>query len=964
MPFATAVPLGRGATGEVLKAWDEEHGRHVALKLLHRTDPESLARLQREARAQRRIDHPNICDVYGVSETPDGRPYIAMRFVDGLPLGEALKGEPLERKLDVMATVAETVQAAHAQSLIHRDLKPGNILVERRDDGRLHPFVLDFGIVRMEDVPGATVTGEVLGTPGYLSPEQASGSRGIDRRSDVFALGVLLYELVAGHNPFLGGSKVESLLRVLEGPPPPLRSAAPQVPADLEAIVDRALETEPRRRYPSAQALADDLRAFLAGRPTQARPTTFVTRVRRRLRRHPRATAAAAVAVAGLVGLLVTAVAGERDARARAALAERLAQRAGEIEARARFLQLLPQHDVGPAMARLEREAEDLRAVVEASGSRARGSGDYALGRALYALDRPGEALDHLRSAFDAGSGADGLAAVTARALAAHYDDRRIEMAGTPGARERLREDLARDVERYLAPPGEAPPEDPWSLAMVAFHTGDLDTALRHIGDAQAAEPWRFEADLLEGLVHRERALDLLRAGRRGEARDALDGLLTSSRRAADKAPSAADAHYALCDAAPLEARFLPLDDPAEALDALTRLEDRARADCGRALAVDPRRHKAPVRLGMLLNFTAHLALRLGEAPDPRLREVEALAAQSLAIEARNAQAYALRAAGRLTLAGHALQLGEPVDDPLFEGAVADMERALELRPGRPFEWEWLGTCYGYWAFSRTDAGMPSSLPLYRKSVAAYRRALELGASSPTTVHASICEVEARAGEEELAHGRDPAATLKRALDACGQALEISPDYSEAHTQIAAAHLTAGRGDLALEALRRRLDAAPGDPEASRHLVRAHLLLAEEAMDVGDSAAVHLAAASSALGAIANPLPREHRRLEARVALLAAADLHASGGGWRAALARARGLVDALPGDSPSPKVELLRVETLRRSAEMTAGADPGGSKRMARRGLERVTEALARRPDDPALRRERARLDAVLAKP
>ncbi|MEO1085118.1 MAG: serine/threonine-protein kinase, partial [Acidobacteriota bacterium] len=263
MPFATAVPLGHGGTGEVLKAWDEERGRYVALKLLHRTDPESLARLQREARAQARIDHPNICDVYDVSETEEGRPYIAMRYVDGLPLDQALRDEPLERRLEVIADVAETVQAAHAHSLIHRDLKPGNILVERDDEGRFHPFVLDFGLVRHEGLPGATATGEVLGTPGYLSPEQAAGQRDIDRRSDVFALGILIYELIAGVNPFLGASKVDSLVRAVDAAPPRLRSAAPQVPRSLEAIEGFVVASEGEER--SAEGVVADAVGEVAG---------------------------------------------------------------------------------------------------------------------------------------------------------------------------------------------------------------------------------------------------------------------------------------------------------------------------------------------------------------------------------------------------------------------------------------------------------------------------------------------------------------------------------------------------------------------------------------------------------------------------------------------------------------------------------------------------------------------------
>ncbi len=982
MPFATAIPLGQGGTGEVLKAWDEERGCHVALKLLHRGDPDSLARLQREARAQARLDHPNICDVYEVAETPDGRPYIAMRFVDGLPLDEALENEPLERRLEVLAEVAETVQAAHAQSLIHRDLKPGNILVERRDDDRLHPFVLDFGIVRLEGVPGATATGEVLGTPGYLSPEQASGSREIDRRSDVFVLGILLYELIAGHNPFVGDSKVDSLMRVLRCAAPRLRTLVPQVPASLEAIAEKALEREPRRRYESAQALAGDLRAFLAGRATQARPASWVTRSHRRLRQHPLIMVAAAMSLLALVAVFTVWAVGERRAEKRAAFAERLAQRAGEIEAKARYEQLLPTHDVTSAMDRLTEETESLRALVASGGILAEGSGDYALGRALFALGRHEEAADHLRRALDSGYASDGLVAATARALALAYGDRQTETVGTPGAREKLRVELSADVERYLVPAdsgaaGAEATEDPWVLALIAFHSGDAETALEHTRRAARAEPWRFEADLLESSIQRDRALDLLKVHETEAAQSALAALREASLRAADKAPSAAEAYYKLCDAAPLAARFVRTDDPQEKVARLGELEAQARVDCARVLEVDPLRYKAPLRLGMMVNFLAYEALRLGEDPSPRMAEVERLAAQSLAIEERNAQGYALRAAVRLTRASDALNRGLPIEEARFEGAVADMERAIELRPGRPFEWEWLGASYAFWAFARGDAGLPSSQHLYTESTAAYAKAIALGAGSQADAYVAICEVEARGGEEAFELGLDPAPALARARAACGKVLEIASDYTAAHTQLGAAALTEARValaagadprdaiDAALEALVLRHEAAADDPEVATHRARAHLMRAAFMLHQGESAAADLDAAQHALAPAEKALPRDYRLLETRRALLESVARFHGGGSWRPAFDQAERqfqmLVDEFSAPQPSPSIERLGVEIYCRGAEMAKQDAPSRVGRLADRGRQVLAAALSRRPAQPELLAEQARLDALL---
>jgi len=308
MGYDTAVPIGSGGMGEVFKAWDKELERWVALKYLRHDDPELVERMFREARAQARVDHPGVCKVYEVGEE-DGRPYIAMQYVEGPLLDEAARDMTLEQKVLVVKQVAEAVAAAHAVGLIHRDLKPANIKVGETEDGQLRPYVLDFGIAREQEVSGLTVTGQILGTPGYLSPEQARGEvTTLDRRTDVFSLGVILYELLGGQNPFGGGSDAEVLVQLLEGEPTPLRRLAPDVPRDLETVIMTCLEDRLDRRYQSARELADDLERFLDGEPVQARPISIMSRVARKARRNKVAATLAlvsAVVVLGLVAALV-----------------------------------------------------------------------------------------------------------------------------------------------------------------------------------------------------------------------------------------------------------------------------------------------------------------------------------------------------------------------------------------------------------------------------------------------------------------------------------------------------------------------------------------------------------------------------------------------------------------------------------------------------------------------------------
>ena len=265
--------LGRGGMGVVYRAIQESLGRTVAVKMLLRRDlasPADLARFRSEAEAAARLDHPGIVSILEVGEH-DGLPFYSMRFIEGTTLARRLaEGSITPREgARLLAKVADAIQAAHSGGVLHRDLKPSNILIDCVGE----PHVSDFGLAkRLEADQSVTHTGAILGTPCYMSPEQAAGSRGeIGPSSDVWSLGAILYQMLTGRPPFQASSPMDTLLAVLESDPPVPRSIDRQVDRDLEMIALKSLQKPQELRYASAGALAADLRAFLAGEPVAAR---------------------------------------------------------------------------------------------------------------------------------------------------------------------------------------------------------------------------------------------------------------------------------------------------------------------------------------------------------------------------------------------------------------------------------------------------------------------------------------------------------------------------------------------------------------------------------------------------------------------------------------------------------------------------------------------------------------------
>jgi tetratricopeptide (TPR) repeat protein len=331
--YVKVSALGRGGMGEVWKAWDRELCRWAALKFLHQEDSEQLARFRREAQMAARLSHPNIAAVYEVGQT-GGKQFIAMQFVPGATLASGGRRPP-RLVVELLRDAALAIHYAHEQGTIHRDLKPANLMVVE-ESPRPRIFVLDFGLARpAAGDSSVSVTGIVVGTPSYMSPEQARAeSHRVGPISDIYGLGATLYELLAGVPPFFGGDAYSVLEKVVNEDPPRIRARAPEIDADLETIVLKCLEKEPERRYESARALADDLSRWLAGEAILARRPSVAYRVRKFIARRKGiviASAAGAVAVAATLGVLVPAWRESRERERTAAIVH-----AKEIETAAR----------------------------------------------------------------------------------------------------------------------------------------------------------------------------------------------------------------------------------------------------------------------------------------------------------------------------------------------------------------------------------------------------------------------------------------------------------------------------------------------------------------------------------------------------------------------------------------------------------------------------------------------------
>lgn len=546
--------LGRGGMGEVYRAEQLEPVRRtVALKLLRgrALDPRRRAHFEIERQVLAQMRHPAIAQIHDADTTDEGHPFFAMEFIDGPPITAfcASRALPLAERLRLFIEICEGVQHAHQKGVIHRDLKPGNLLVDD-SEGRARPKIIDFGIATAAERSG---TREIAGTPDYMSPEQAGGDLALlDTRSDVYSLGVVLSELLTGQRPLAQGQTHTAQGHTLRLPSAQLRTLAPgeaeriaqghgqRLPAlrrmlrgELDWVVARAMQHDRGQRYPSAAALAEDLRRFLDREPLQAVPPTRGYVWRKFALRHRAGIAAAAVALCALLGGLALSLHGLTQARAQRALAE---QRSEQLERVAAFQQsMLEEIDVEGMGLRLGQElrqqvarsapqmAESLEQVLAkvSTADLARSLMETGvLARAEQAIERdfadqPALAAD-LREASGRVHGALGLYASAERALAAVTDWRTAALGPRDPATLRARRAQAQAL-RQLSRYDESRAMLESALADASGLPDDDET--RALIEHELAEVQGLQGDLAGAVAARRTLLARLQSSRGPEER-------------------------------------------------------------------------------------------------------------------------------------------------------------------------------------------------------------------------------------------------------------------------------------------------------------------------------------------------------------------------------------------------------------------------------------------------------------
>ncbi|MBI4855044.1 MAG: protein kinase [Acidobacteria bacterium] len=798
--------IGIGGMGRVFRGIDPKLNRTVALKFVINTkDQDLVERFIREARLQARIEHAHICKIYEIGEYFN-RPYISMQYIKGISLDRAKEELSLEQKLKIIKEISEALHVAHKQGLIHRDIKPSNILIERSDEQGLWPYILDFGLAREVGEAGTTAAGAILGTPSYMSPEQAKGKINLlDRRSDVYSMGATLYELLTGVPPFRAKNYFEIVMKISDEPPIKLRELNDSIPEDIEIIVLKCLEKDPKERYQSAKALAEDIGLYLDGEPINARPSK-IYRLKKLVKKHKLKVTLLSIAFILVISSITTGLYTIWATSQRERAEKVFGQEVKEIEKIWHYSSTLPIHDNKAARILIEERIKSLQEKLKTSTSPAKGPAYYSIGRGYLTLQDYEKANWYLEKAWESDYKTTDTAYSLGYAKGELYQYLREQLRFIPDKQAQDKQlielkKLYRDPAlNYLAFSTQVSSDRLYIEALIAFYLDEHTRALEKTSQAFNQSPWLYEAKKLESKVYKELGAKSLRTGDYEKAINEFDW----AKKAYDQAVDIGRSDGSLYE---LEANrninlmtslFEKSKSPEESAKAALKA-------CDQALIVNPESKIAYINKAIAYNILGQYQIRVGlepleldksiEAGEKAAKFVESERAANLIVD-KGLAGVPYNYIGASYYRKGLYELGKGLDArPTFEKAIAAFNSALQMSVLYDLIYKNLGDAY--WGIARYEMSKGidavNSLDL---SIKNYQEAIKINPENMFYYNGLGNAYEIR-GEYELLCGSNPNIWLDRAIESYKKAITINANQAFPHTNAGISYRTRARYELA-----------------------------------------------------------------------------------------------------------------------------------------------------------------------
>lgn len=825
--------IGRGGMGAVYLAErdDQHYQKYVALKLVKRgMDTDYVLRhFRNERQILANFDHPNIARLFDGGSTETGLPYFVMEYVEGLPIDQYCDSHNLSisKRLELFCRVCEAVSYAHRHMVIHRDIKPSNILVTR--DGI--PKLMDFGIAKIlqadaGDEPTATATNLRVMTPEYASPEQALGLP-VTTATDVYSLGVVLYELLTGHSPYRFKSRSpidvarmitdaepkmpstvintqvedqpakpltpETVSKSREGTPERLRR---RLMGDIDNIVLMALRKEPEKRYQSVEQFSEDITRHLTGLPVIARKVTVAYRGGKFIRRNKVAVAAAGFAIAALIVSAILAGVIQWRANQRARFLQEFGAEAARIEGIMRFAYLLPLHDVSTERRLVEQRMEAIRARMAALGAAASGPGNYALGRGYMALQNYREAKGHFESAVKiSGYKTAELSYSYGLTLAMLYQTELESAARISNPEQRvlrikeIQKEFRSPALAFIQEGRQAAEYSEYAEALVGFLDERLDQAISRSEQVMQKTPWLYESAKLQGDSYRQMGKQFLSKGKYADAVRAFNEAEAAYEKSIEKGSSDPSGYVGLCNltANILEmqvARGEPVDTTYQA----------GQDQCQKALKADSRNVEAYLALTSLHNEWAQHSYQYAGS-EPALQKSIQAARAATQLEPDTPRTYRALGEAESWLADYQYRtLADP--RATVRSAVQSLEKAIHFNPNDGDSYSFLGSVFQVLAQYQNDRGDDPRKALDQSQESLKEAArLSPGSYEPMLMIGGILTTKA---EYETENGLDAGPSLESALVALQRASKINPNYYLVYDYIGYADLTKAEYQVAI----------------------------------------------------------------------------------------------------------------------------------------------------------------------